>query len=176
LELKILADAGLVGLPNAGKSTLLARVSAARPKIADYPFTTLAPNLGLVRVAGFESFLLADIPGLIEGASEGRGLGHDFLRHIERCRVLVYLLDATSEDPEKDLAILRDEVGKYRADLLDRPSLVVWNKVDALSEERREALARRAAWAVSGVSGEGVQELMREIFSLVRGEGDGVEN
>ncbi|MFH1679185.1 MAG: GTPase ObgE [Candidatus Eisenbacteria bacterium] len=175
LELKLLADAGLVGLPNAGKSTLLARVSAARPKIADYPFTTLVPNLGLVRVGGLDSFLLADIPGLIEGASEGRGLGHDFLRHVERCRVLIYLVDATAENPGRDLEVLRKEVGMHKRELLDRPSLVVWNKIDALPEERRAALADGRRWIVSAVSGEGVAALMEEVNRRIR-EGEDGEN
>jgi GTP-binding protein len=172
LELKLLADAGLVGLPNAGKSTLLARVSAARPKIADYPFTTLSPNLGLVRVGTTESFLLADIPGLIEGASEGRGLGHDFLRHVERCRVLVFLIDASAGDPERDLAILRDEVGKYKGELLERPSIVAWNKADALPRDSAREW-RGKGDLVSAVSGEGVRELVEKIYRMVREGEDG---
>lgn len=168
LELKLLADAGLVGLPNAGKSTLLARVSAARPKIADYPFTTLVPNLGLVRVGPLDSFLLADIPGLIEGASEGKGLGHDFLRHVERCRVLIYLIDATSESPERDLEVLRAEVGKHKRELLDRASLVVWNKIDALPEMKRKALEDGNRRLISAVSGEGVDALMAEVNRRIR--------
>jgi len=172
LELKLLADAGLVGPPNAGKSTFLSRVSAARPKIADYPFTTLAPNLGLVRVGSDQSFLLADIPGLIEGASEGRGLGHDFLRHIERCRVLVYLIDAASDDPDRDLRMVRDEVGKHKRELLERPALVAWNKADTLAPEAKRAW-NRGGRLVSAVTGEGVRELVEEIHRRIREVEDG---
>ncbi|MFH1277472.1 MAG: GTPase ObgE [Candidatus Eisenbacteria bacterium] len=168
LELKLLADAGLVGLPNAGKSTFLARVSAARPKIADYPFTTLEPNLGLVRVDTFESFLLADIPGLIEGASEGKGLGLDFLRHIERCRVLIYLVDGTGENPVADLAVLRDELRRYRADLLERSSLTVWNKMDAVPDPSLLPEPEGGAWRISAATGEGVRELVFEIHRRIR--------
>src|SRR5215208_3963703 len=131
-EVKLLADAALVGFPNAGKSTLIAAVSAAKPKIADYPFTTLEPNLGVVRFRDHE-YVLADIPGLIEGAAEGRGLGHEFLRHVERARVLVLLVDLASVDersPEEQARILLDELGRYRPDLLDRPRLVVGSKAD----------------------------------------------
>src|SRR5690349_14728265 len=132
LEVKLLADAALVGFPNAGKSTLIAAVSAAKPKIADYPFTTLEPNLGVVRFRDHE-YVLADIPGLIEGAAEGRGLGHEFLRHVERARVLVLLLDLAPVDersPEDQARILLDELGRYRPDLLERPRLVVGSKAD----------------------------------------------
>ena len=135
LEVKLLADAALVGFPNAGKSTLIAAVSAAKPKIADYPFTTLEPNLGVVRFRDHE-FVVADIPGLIEGAAEGRGLGHEFLRHVERARVLVLLLDLASVDeraPEEQARILLDELGRYRPELLERPRLVVGTKADVAS-------------------------------------------
>src|SRR2546423_2307530 len=132
LEVKLLADAALVGFPNAGKSTLIAAISAAKPKIADYPFTTLEPNLGVVRFRDHE-FVVADIPGLIEGAAEGRGLGHEFLRHVERARVLVLLLDLAPVDertPSEQARVLLDELGRYRPDLLERPRLVVGSKAD----------------------------------------------
>ena len=173
LELKLLADAGLVGLPNAGKSTFLASVTAARPKIAGYPFTTLAPNLGLVRIGTEESFLLADIPGLIEGASEGKGLGLDFLRHIERCRLLIYLVDATSHDPSRDLEVLRKELGNYREDLLTRPSLVVWNKMDAVADPDSIPGAGRVEWKISAATGEGVRPLLFEVYRLIQEGEDG---
>src|SRR4051812_47787127 len=137
LELRLMADAALVGFPNAGKSTLIAAVSAAKPKIADYPFTTLVPNLGVVRFQDHE-FVLADIPGLIEGAAEGRGLGHTFLRHVERARVLVVLLDLAPVDersPEDQERILLDEIGRYRPELLERPRLVVGTKADVATSE-----------------------------------------
>ncbi len=170
LELKLLADAGLVGLPNAGKSTLLSRVSAAHPKIAAYPFTTLTPNLGLVRTGGYNNFLLADIPGLIEGASEGKGLGIDFLRHIERCRVLIYLIDATAEDPAGDLVMLRKELTAYRADLAERRFIVVWNKIDAIADPGGLPDLGEEAWRISAVSGEGLDGLIYKVFSLIEEE------
>ena len=136
LELKLMADVALVGFPNAGKSTLISVISAAKPKIADYPFTTLEPNLGVVRLDGATEFVVADIPGLIEGASDGHGLGHQFLRHVERARVLVFLIDLSSVDgetPQRQLEVLRQELGAYRPDLLDRPSIVVGSKADLLT-------------------------------------------
>ncbi|MGH9070071.1 MAG: Obg family GTPase CgtA, partial [Acidimicrobiales bacterium] len=137
LELKLMADVALVGMPNAGKSTLISVVSAARPKIADYPFTTLVPNLGVVRVGDVE-LVMADIPGLIEGAAEGRGLGHRFLRHVERAKVLVVLLDldpAAAIDPIRQESVLLDELGRYQADLVERPRLVVGAKADLLAAD-----------------------------------------
>jgi GTP-binding protein len=178
LELRLLADAGLVGLPNAGKSSLLARVSAARPKIADYPFTTLEPVLGVVEVGGENSFVLADIPGLIEGASEGRGLGLDFLRHVERTAVLVHLLDASEKTPARvvaDYDLINAELAAHGAALGERPQLVVLSKADlpdvqANLDALREAFARRniAVHAVSSASGAGCRELVNEISRVIR--------
>jgi len=158
LELRIVADVGLVGLPNAGKSTLLSRLSAARPKIADYPFTTLTPNLG---VAGEdERFVVADIPGLVEGASEGRGLGHQFLRHVTRCRVLLLVIDLNAPDPNADLATIRKELAAYDSSLGTRPNVVVGTKADLVEEadERAHDLDLLAI-AVSGVTGDGLDRL-----------------
>jgi GTP-binding protein len=174
LELKLLADVGLVGFPNAGKSTLIARISAARPKIADYPFTTLTPNLGVVRLGEDRSFVVADVPGLIEGAHRGLGLGHQFLRHLERTKVLVHLVDvsgASGRDPVTDLDTVRRELELYQPTLAAKPQIVAANKIDALDDESRvEALARRAAalklpfFRVSGVSGAGLPELLEAMW------------
>ena len=166
LELKLLADVALVGLPNAGKSTLISRLSAARPKIADYPFTTLVPNLGVVVTEGGEEFVVADVPGLIEGASEGRGLGHRFLRHIERARALVLLIDlgpAAESAPDVQLRILRTELGAYRPDLLQRRQLVVGSKADVATGD-----LVGADMVVSAVTGAGVAELTGRLATLVR--------
>ena len=168
LELKLLADVGLVGEPNAGKSTLLARISRARPKIADYPFTTLTPNLGVVELPGFRSFVVADIPGIIEGAHEGRGLGHRFLRHIERTRALVILLPLDRPDPAATLASLLDELERYAAThapgLAGVPYAVAFSKMDLLpAGEAPPSVAAPDAWAVhrvSAVTGQGVDELL----------------
>jgi GTP-binding protein len=177
LELRVLADVGLVGLPNAGKSTLLRRVSAARPKVADYPFTTLTPHLGVVRDDDGE-FVLADVPGLISGAHQGMGLGHRFLRHLLRTRFLVYLIDvseASGRDPVQDLEALRKEVVQYGKGLDTTPAAVAANKIDILGDERRwEALAREARaleldlWRISAATGEGTQAMMRELARLVK--------
>ncbi|MBU0508975.1 GTPase ObgE [bacterium] len=166
LELKLMADVGLVGLPNAGKSTLLAALTAARPKIAPYPFTTLQPNLGIVRPTEFTSFVLADIPGLIEGASEGKGLGFEFLRHIERTRVLVFMVDVTSENPGRDLRALKAELKAWNADLLQRPSMVVLSKCD-LAEERKRL---RKPWTmyVSSATGENLDRLVNRIWEMLQ--------
>lgn len=162
LELRLVADVGLVGLPNAGKSTLLSRLTAARPKIADYPFTTLTPNLG---VAGSEErIVVADVPGLIEGAHEGRGLGLTFLRHVSRCRVLVYVVDLTADDPPADLATVRREVGSYDAALVQRSRLVVGTKADLVSDL---SLPREFDLAVSSVTGEGLEHLGEGLTSVV---------
>jgi GTP-binding protein len=175
LRLKLIADVGLVGLPNAGKSTFLAAASAARPKIADYPFTTLAPNLGVVDLSTNERFVLADIPGLIEGASEGAGLGTRFLGHVERTAVLIHLVDATQDDVADAWRTVRHELEAYGEGLAEKAEILVLNKVDALDPATRKAKAaalRKVAKVkprlVSGVSGEGVTELLREAFRTVR--------
>jgi GTP-binding protein len=174
LRLKLLADAGLIGLPNAGKSTFLATVSRARPKIADYPFTTLEPKLGTV-VVDHDSFVLADLPGLIEGAHEGAGLGDRFLGHIERCRVLIHLVDGTEDDVAGAYRVVRRELASYDRRLLDRPELVCLNKADALSaelvEERAAALAAAAGHAVhvtSGVSRQGHTAVLGAAWDEIR--------
>ncbi|MBN9009765.1 MAG: GTPase ObgE [Rhizobiales bacterium] len=170
LRLKLIADAGLVGLPNAGKSTFLAAVSAAKPKIADYPFTTLHPNLGVVRMANRE-FVLADIPGLIEGAHEGAGLGDRFLGHIERCRVLLHLVDGTAEDPAADYETIRGELAAHGHGLEDKTEVVALSKVDALTPEARKKVARALKKAsgqtpvvLSAVSGEGVDKVVKLLW------------
>jgi GTPase len=163
LELRTVADVGLVGLPNAGKSTLLSRLSAARPKVADYPFTTLTPNLG-VADDGDRRFVVADIPGLVEGASEGRGLGHRFLRHVSRTRVLVHVVDLAGPDPAADLATVRSELAAYDPSLAERPAVVAATKTDLLDAGAAAEAARGLhAVAVSGVTGEGIEELSRRI-------------
>lgn len=170
LELRLLADVGLVGFPNAGKSTLISRISAARPKIADYPFTTLTPNLGVVR-HGEDDFVVADIPGLVPGAHEGKGLGHRFLRHVSRAAVLVFLIDLTAEDrdPVADVEVLKAELAAFDPDLAARPSLVVASKVDAARERLDEVLARNpGAFPISAVTGEGIDELLRRLADAVR--------
>jgi GTP-binding protein len=184
LRLKLIADAGLIGLPNAGKSTFLAATSAAKPKIADYPFTTISPNLGVVDLSSQERFVLADIPGLIEGASEGAGLGVRFLGHIERCAALIHLIDATQDDVVEAYHTVRGELEAYGAGLEDKAEILALNKIDALDEETRDAkvaelteAAGKTPLLVSGVSGEGVTNVLRACFALVRerraGEGGG---
>jgi GTP-binding protein len=154
---------GLVGLPNSGKSTLLAKLSAARPKIADYPFTTLHPELGVVRLGEFRQCVMADIPGLISGAHLGKGLGIQFLRHIERTRVLLFLLDVTSSDPQRDYQTLCDELALFKADLLEKPSLVVLNKIDVWLPGREypliEAHKGSLCHAISALTGQGTEQL-----------------
>ncbi len=165
LELKLLADVGLVGLPNAGKSTLISSISAARPRIADYPFTTLVPNLGIVRVDAGQSFVVADIPGLIEGAHEGKGLGTQFLRHIERTRVLVFLLDSSGADPKADYRILLKEIGSFKKELLKKPRIIALTKIDIVEQRTLRPLLKMPRGAVelhaiSAVSGKGIPELV----------------
>jgi GTP-binding protein len=180
LELKLLADVGLLGFPNVGKSSLIARVSAARPKIADYPFTTLVPNLGMVRLSGERSFVMADVPGLIEGAHAGAGLGLRFLRHLERTRVLVHLLEV-SVDPDRtvlgDYRILRKELALYDAAMAERPEIVVLNKSD-LPETGRQVTRVRAAFArrklpffvISAATGEGLPQLLEAVWRTLQAE------
>jgi GTP-binding protein len=182
LRLKLIADVGLVGLPNAGKSTFLAACSAARPKIADYPFTTLTPNLGVVELSGQERFVIADIPGLIEGASEGAGVGVRFLGHVERTAVLIHLVDGTQEDVAAAWRTVRHELEAYGEGIEDKPELVALNKADALTPDARAEKAAELAAAcgrevaiVSGVSGEGVTPLLRAAFGEVRAR-RGAEN
>ena len=177
LELKVIADVGLVGFPNVGKSTLLSRVSNAKPKIANYHFTTLDPHLGVVDVKGAGGFVMADIPGLIEGASEGVGLGHDFLRHIERTKVLVHVVDAAStegRDPVEDIKTIMNELKGYDESLLDRPQVIAANKVDAIYDEEndnikriREAFPDIKVFPISGVSGKGIPELLYELVNIL---------
>jgi GTPase len=168
LELKLIADVGLVGLPNAGKSTLLSRISRARPKIADYPFTTLEPNLGIAALDDERHFVVADVPGLIEGAHEGRGLGHQFLRHLERTRVLVFLVDVTGEHPARDLAMLEREMELYGGSFAEKPRIVVLTKSDLLAPEARPAAPRQAglpdARLISAQSGDGLRALLEQLW------------
>jgi GTP-binding protein len=173
LRLKLIADAGIVGLPNAGKSTFLAAVSAAKPKIADYPFTTLHPQLGVVDVDGRE-FVLADIPGLIEGAHEGVGLGDRFLGHVERCRVLLHLIDGTGEDAGAAYKTVRAELAAYGHELTEKPEIVALNKADALSPEvvkeqvaRLKKASKKTPLVLSAVSGDGVNEVLRALFKVI---------
>lgn len=173
LRLKLIADAGLVGLPNAGKSTFLSKVSAAKPKIADYPFTTLHPQLGVVRVQDRE-FVLADIPGLIEGAHEGAGLGDRFLGHVERCRVLLHLVDAGCDHAGRAYKIVRGEMEAYAGALAEKVEIVALNKIDAVTAEdlkkqrdRLKRAAKKTPLLVSGVTGEGVQDVLRALVEVI---------
>ena len=177
LELKLIADVGLVGFPNAGKSTFLSRVSAARPKIADYPFTTLHPNLGVVKLFEGETFVIADIPGLIEGAHKGVGLGHDFLKHIERTRVLLYMLDSShGEEVLKEFETLKKELELFNPVLLQKEYLIALNKIDLVPDEKeREALKglfpeeeRKKLFLISAVTGEGVPELLYALWHRIK--------
>ncbi len=179
LELKLLADVGLLGFPNVGKSTFIASVSRARPKIADYPFTTLVPNLGVVRLSDERSFVIADIPGLIEGAAEGAGLGHQFLRHVERCRALLHIVEDTfTAGPERaplaDLDVINGELTRYAPELADTPQVVVLNKLDAGTqhgtvEELKAQFAERGIelLTMSAATGEGVQEVLEALWRVI---------
>lgn len=174
LELKLIADVGIVGVPNAGKSTLLSVVSAATPKIANYPFTTLQPNLGVATIDEYTTLVLADIPGLIEGAAEGVGLGHDFLRHIERTRVLIHLLDGASTDPLEEWAMINQELALYDAALEEKPQLVVLNKMDLPDAQAWEPIiaervqaAGHPFMAISAVTGQGVREMLYRVQEML---------
>jgi GTPase len=171
LELKLLAEVGIIGLPNAGKSTLISALSSARPKIADYPFTTLIPNLGVVRKPTGDGTVFADIPGLIAGAHAGVGLGYDFLRHIERTRLLLHLIDLTAEDPIADYQIIQDELKAYDRGLPDRPQIIAFNKIDAVEEEvRQEAIVKLRQltcdpiFSISAVTRTGLNEMLQAIW------------
>ena len=169
LELKLLADVGLLGMPNAGKSTFISRVSAAKPKIADYPFTTIIPNLGVVRKSTGDGYVIADIPGLIEGASEGVGLGHDFLRHVERCRFLLHIVDGTEEDPINNFNIINKELEKYSEKLAKLHQIVAINKIDSIEPEKLEDLKKQfkdlgiETFCISAVTGENLDKLKHEL-------------
>ena len=184
LELKVLADAGLLGLPNAGKSTLIAAVSNARPKVADYPFTTLHPNLGVVRIDYSQSFVLADVPGLIEGAAQGAGLGHQFLKHLSRTRVLLHLVDLApfeaDANPVRDAVAIVNELRAYDEELWAKPRWLVLNKIDMIAPEDRaqriasfvEAYKAQTGWqgevhAVSGLTGENTRALMAAVYAFI---------
>ncbi|NPB09197.1 MAG: GTPase ObgE [Thermodesulfobacteria bacterium] len=176
LELKLIADVGLVGLPNVGKSTLLSRLTAAKPKIADYPFTTLSPNLGVVKLSDDRTFVIADIPGLIEGAHEGVGLGHDFLRHIERTRAILHVLDASRlEECKKDFEVINRELAHYHPKLLEKPTAIALNKIDLVPDrEKLEEIKRYfeekgyPVYLISAVTGEGLKELLEGLWKLVQ--------
>lgn len=174
LELKLLAEVGIIGLPNAGKSTLISALSAAKPKIADYPFTTLVPNLGVVRKPTGDGTVFADIPGLIEGAHEGAGLGHEFLRHIERTRLLLHLVDASSEQPLSDYQIIQQELIAYDRGLVERPQILALNKVDAVDEATVEAIVHQLkdktgmqVLPISAVTRQGLDALMQQVWSML---------
>jgi GTPase len=174
-ELKMIAEVGLIGLPNAGKSTLLARISNAKPEIANYPFTTIRPNLGVADVDGKRSVLVADIPGLIEGASEGKGLGDEFLRHVERTKVLVHLIDAYNEDVTKAYKTIRAELAAYKVDMSERPEIVALNKIDGLDQDiiddltsqlKKVVAKETPLFAISAASGAGITQLLREVVKV----------
>jgi len=179
LELKLIADVGLVGMPNAGKSTLISRCSAARPKIANYPFTTLTPVLGIVELSGFRRFVMADIPGLIEGAHEGAGLGHDFLKHIERTRILLHVLDifpSDDSDPVDNYHKIRNELALHSEELIRKPEVVVLNKADLdpeglFCEDIKTRLGDADdVFVISAVSGQGLTELNERLWTIVKGK------
>lgn len=175
IELKLIADVGLIGLPNAGKSTLISVISAAKPKIADYPFTTLVPNLGVVSADNSQTFVVADIPGLIEGAHEGHGLGDQFLRHVERCSVLVHLVDlSTGDHPDEDAAVIARELALHSTTLAGKPRIICGSKLDSAIEGTSETLRAYAAangyeyHEISAVAGDGVRELVRHLARFIR--------
>jgi GTP-binding protein len=177
LQLKLIADVGLVGLPNVGKSTLLSRLSAAKPKIADYPFTTLNPNLGIVNYKDHQSFVMADIPGLIEGAHLGKGLGLKFLRHIERTKVLAFLVEAMSQDIEKDFLILKDELQLYKTELLNKPQILIITKNDLFRADiknlgKKMTRQRIPVHAISAVTGDGLEKLKELLWLLLEKQKD----
>jgi GTP-binding protein len=169
LELKVLADVGLVGFPNAGKSTLLSKFSSAKPKIANYPFTTLFPNLGIVHYGAFQSFVMADIPGLIEGAHTGKGLGDQFLRHIERTRLLIFLIEITVEDPVSVYRALLQELKLFDSSLLDKPRLITFTKIDLIPDQEKpvvpNSLKEEICIPISAVTGEGIDLLLKHIIN-----------
>ncbi|MBH09456.1 MAG: GTPase ObgE [Candidatus Marinimicrobia bacterium] len=168
IELKILADVGLVGLPNAGKSTLLSRLSAAKPKIADYPFTTMEPHLGIVKYNEYQSFVMADIPGLIEGASNGKGLGHQFLKHVERNKILIFLIEAIDEDPYNTYEVLMKEVLDYNPDLSLKPSFICRSKIDLkLNNFKSWDEFTDEILDISSISGEGLESLISKITDML---------
>ena len=171
LELKVLADVGLVGFPNSGKSTFIAKVSNAQPKIADYPFTTLVPNLGIVKYGDYKSFVMADIPGLIEGAADGKGLGNQFLRHVERTKVLVYMIDSTSEDIDADLYTLKNELKRHNPKLVNRPSLILLTKVDLFPKDLPEFKIisnDMPQIPVSSISGQNIMQAIQSIVKIIQ--------
>ncbi|HEX9501943.1 MAG TPA: GTPase ObgE [Thermoanaerobaculia bacterium] len=177
IELKLIADVGIVGLPNAGKSTLISVISAAKPKIADYPFTTLVPNLGVVKADDDQTFVVSDVPGLIEGAHEGHGLGHEFLRHVERCSLLLHLVDlSASEHPDQDAEVVARELELHSKVLAEKPRLVCGSKIDSAipgNSEKLQAYAKRHGYdyhEISAVVGDGVRELVRKLAAMVRHE------
>ncbi|MBA3818388.1 MAG: GTPase ObgE [Deltaproteobacteria bacterium] len=179
LQLKLLADVGLLGFPNVGKSTFISHVSRARPKIADYPFTTLVPNLGVVQLSDERNFVIADIPGLIEGAADGAGLGHQFLKHVERCRVLLHIVEATyltgpDRSPAGDFEIINGELAKYAPELANKPQIVVLNKVDAIEPEKVAQVRQEFAaldvelFTMSAATGEGIATVLEKLWSHLR--------
>ena len=171
LELKVLADVGLVGFPNSGKSTFISRVSNAKPKIADYPFTTLVPNLGIVKYADFQSFVMADIPGLIKGAANGKGLGNHFLRHVERTKVLVYMVDSTSKDIDADLCTLKNELQEHNQELLHRPALLLITKVDLYSTDLpkfNKITHEIPQIPISSISGHNINKAIQAIAEIIQ--------
>ena len=173
LELKVLADVGLVGFPNAGKSTFISKVSNARPKIADYPFTTLVPNLGIVKYGDYQSFVMADIPGLIHGASDGKGLGSQFLRHIERTKVLVYLVECIAEEIQENFKTLQKELNKHNPELIERPSLLLLTKSDLILDEPgkiKKISKNIPVIKISSITGENLNEAVQSIAKLIQSQ------